>query len=475
MSTISSVPGTTRKPGVYAELDTTGARAGLAVSADRVLLIGHRLGSGSKAHGELAQVFSAAQAAEFFGSGTPLALMVAALLKQFPYLSELWCVGLSEDGGGAAATGSIGITSSGGAGTLYVWVGAHRVQIGVSADDSPTDVANNLVAAINGDTDLPLSAVGAGASCNLTAKCKGTAGNHWPLHAEFVGTGNLVYTLTDPSGGATDASITDALDAAFPEQFSIIGCEMVDATVLGLLGSHLDDVSGPLEQRPGVAVVGQTDTLSTATTLAAVNSGRIWMPLLRNAASHPAELAAACIGALAAEDDRALPLNFVELKGILGPWSATDRLSRTEQESCLANGVSPMQVAFGGKVQIVRSVTTYTTDAYGASDDSLLDIQTIRVLDAVRYGLVTAAQRAWGQSKIADEAKSPNTTDPDKMRATFIGWLFEYETIGYLENVAEHKDLVTVERDGANRVNVELPADIVDGLHVIAARISLII
>ena len=47
----------------------------------------------------------------------------------------------------------------------------------------------------------------------------------------------------------------------------------------------------------------------------------------------------------------------------------------------LKNGVTPLEVGPGETVQIVRAVSTYTRNAVGATDISMLDMTTIRTLD----------------------------------------------------------------------------------------------
>ena len=269
----------------------------------------------------------------------------------------------------------------------------------------------------------------------------------------------------------------DALDAVESTQFDLICAEFKDATSLTAIKTHLDTVAGPIEQRPGVSVTGLTGTLSAATTLASArNSGRMAFPYMRGTLTHPMEIGAAFAAAIAAEPDRARPLNNVVLKPVAVPRTRSDLLTRTEQESCLYNGVAPLEEAPGNTVAIVRSVTSYVEDAFGSADDTLLDLQTIRVLDAVRYGVRVKLQQELGQTKLADVAVSANTTDPTKVRGVILGVLYGYESIGYLERVEDHADLLVVERDPSvpTRLNASIPADIVDGAHVFGAELNLI-
>ncbi|WP_332829666.1 hypothetical protein [Escherichia coli] len=62
----------------------------------------------------------------------------------------------------------------------------------------------------------------------------------------------------------------------------------------------------------------------------------------------------------------------------------SQRESRNEQENALHNGLTPVEVGPGNTVQIVRAVSTYTVNAQGVTDVSLLDITSIRTLDYTR-------------------------------------------------------------------------------------------
>jgi len=478
---ISSVPPSTRKPGTYLEINTRGAKAGLPVSADKVVLIGHKRPTGTAVPAVPVQVFSVEEARAAAGMGTPLALMVQALIEQSPYLAEVWLCCLQEAGGGAVAVGSITFTASSlQAGTLTVQIGRHAVQVTVAATDASTAIATAVTQAINEQGWLPFSAAVDGVDLtkvNLTARCKGTHGNAWVLRTEYTATG-LSTLIVQPTSGAGDATIATALTAIYPADFDIVVSEWSDATALAALADHTEALMGPMEARPCIALAGVVGALGTVTTLtASINSGAVGCPYMRGSRTHPVEIAAAVAAAFASESDRARPLNGNTLKPVVPPDSLANYLSRTEQESCLANGAMPLEVV-NGKSTIVRTVSTYVTNSLGDADDTLLDLQTLRVLFYVQYALRVKFREALQGAKLADDAKTPNTTDPAKMRALAIGWCLQMETeLGYLENVEANKDRFVFERDASvsGRVNARIPADIVDGLHVFAAAIDLIL
>lgn len=475
---IPTVPLSTRKPGTYIAISTAAARLGLPVSADKLLLIGTQLATATATAEVLVQVFSAGQAQLLFGSGSPLALVVEALLDQSPYLSEVWCCPQDEDGAAAAASASLSTAiSSLTAGTLTLYVGNRTVRVAITADDLVADIAAAISAALDADANMPFSTAVVSPACNLTAKAKGTGGNGWLLAWEFTGTG-LTITPTQPTGGSGDADIQDALDVAFPADFDIYVVEYNDATSLDALDDQLDLLKGPMEMRPAVGVAGFAGTLSTGTTLSAArNSGMLAMPYFRGSRTHPSLLAAQVAAELGYEADRAKPLNGVVLDA-LPPDDPADRLSRTEQETALANGLMPIEVGPGGEAQIVRLISTYVADAFGSDDDTLLDLQTMRVLFYVQYACRYKMQVELAQAKLADSATTAGTTDPSMARTLLMGVLMQLQDeLGYLERVEDHLDRLVVERDPsvATRLNATIPADIVDGLHVFAGEIQLIL
>jgi len=217
-------------------------------------------------------------------------------------------------------------------------------------------------------------------------------------------------------------------------------------------------------------VYGFTGALAAATTLSGgLNSGRILGAFLRSTRSLPMEVAAAMAGIMAWEEDPARPLNTLELKGIHAP-EIEDRLSRTEQENCLYNGVTPLEVGPGENVQVVRAVSTYTQDAQGIDDISLLDITTIRTLDFVRQACLE-----WIALRFPREKLSSRT--PPKVKSELLDVLLKLEKLEIVEEVLANKDGLVVERDlqDPNRLDAKIPADVVNGLHVFAGRIDLLL
>ena len=463
-----NIPASIRKPGKYFEFNTKLAVRTLPGNLQKTLIIGQRIAAGSVAADVVTDIFSDTEAATYFGNGSQLHLMCRAAIKANPYLA-LQAIALDDAGAGIAAEGTVTITgtaTSGGAFTLNV--AGKRVQIAIAATDSATAIANALVAQIGLQPDLPVTAAATAAVVTLTAKNKGTQGNNISLQTTSSANG-ITAAVVAMTSGASDPDIATPLANVFGAGHDIIISAFNDATSLTTLRDHLDNVSSPLEQRGAIGIYGHTGTLAAATTLAAtINTGRISAPNFK-VPEQPCELAAAYGAVVASEEDPARPLNLLELKGVTAPALA-DRLSRTEQENALYNGVTPLEVGPGEKVQIVRAITTYTLDAQAIPDISLLDLTTIRTLDYVRKACRERVALRFPREKLSQR------TAP-KVRDQLLDVLYKLEELEVVENVDANKDGLIVERDlqDPNRLNAKIPTDVVNGLHVFAGRIDLLL
>ena len=124
----------------------------------------------------------------------------------------------------------------------------------------------------------------------------------------------------------------------------------------------------------------------------------------------------------------------------------------------------------GDKVQIVRAISTYTKNAQGVDDVALLDITTIRTLDYVRKACRERIALRFPRDKLSSRT-------PPKVRSELLDVLYKLEELEIVEEVDANKDGLIVERDlqDVNQLNARIPADVVNGLHVFAGRIDLLL
>lgn len=261
-----------------------------------------------------------------------------------------------------------------------------------------------------------------------------------------------------------------ALDALMAVDMELIVSAWMDESSLTTMRTHIIAATNPINQKSRIGVAASTSTLSSAMAIATkINHGAITLALLPGAENDPVNVAAAYAAVLAAEEDPARPMNTVELPSLSAP-SMRSRLMRSEQEIALTNGLTPLEVGPGEAVQIVRAVSTYTKAATGDADVSLLDITTMRTLYYVREACRSRIRLRFPRAKLG-------AAGPTKIRSELLDVLKKCadERVEILKNVDEHADALVVERtnDGTGRLQARIPADVVEGLHVIDATIDL--
>jgi phage tail sheath gpL-like len=465
-----SIPSSIRKPGKYFEFNTKLAVRTLPANKQRMLIVAQRLAAGTVLQLVPTVVFSDAEAAAFFGNGSIAHLMARAAIKANAYLDLTVCALDDSASTPVARVQTLALTGPAtSTGVLTLYVGNVRYEVGINTADTATIVGAALAAALANDPALPFTVVHTTGTLVFTAKNKGVVANQIDFLAVITATGlTAVNTATTP--GSVDPTLATALAAVFGEQYNIIASPFNDATSLTALKTHLDNVSGPMEQRPGIGIFGDDDALGTVTSKAsAVNSGRIVCAYLRGTKSPAYEIGAAYAAVMAFEEDPARPLNLLPLTNIAAPDIA-QRLSRTEQENCFYNGTAPLEVGPGEVVQIVRAISTYIHDPQGIDDISLLDITTIRTLDYVRAAIRTRIALRFPREKLSSKT-------PPAVRDQILDVLEKLEDLEIVEEVDANADGVICERDlqDPNRLNAKIPVDVVNGLHVFAGRIDLLL
>lgn len=466
-----TIPNSIRKPGVYIEFNTRLAVNTLPGNPQRVLVIGPMLSTGTADPLTAVSVFSDDEAATCFGAGSLAASMAAAAIKANSYL-QLDVIGIEDGDAGVKAGGAVTIQGTATkTGTLSVWIAGTQVAINVESGDKPETIIPALVAAMQQVPELLVTGAYDTENSQLTVACRtyGEWGNGITLKASTTTTG-LTLTVVPMTGGEMDPDIQPALDAVFAAGHNILICPFSTDDTLAALSEHLTSTGSAMEQRGAVGCAGWTGSLGTGTTLASnVNDGRISIPWYRGSVMLPAILAATYGAVMASEEDPARPLNTLPLNG-MDVVDMTQREGRTEQENALHNGLTPIEVGPGNTVQIVRAVSTYTVNALGVEDPALLDITSIRTLDYTRKACRDRISQRFPREKLS-------TRTPPKVQSELYDVLTKLEDAEILENVAANKDKLIVQKSSTdpNRCDAVIPADVVNGLHVFAGRIDMIL
>lgn len=462
-----TIPGSIRVPGQYIEFNTRSAVRGLPQNPQKVLMIAPMLSVGKQPALTPVQLFSDADAADLFGRGSLAHLMVRQAFSNNPYL-DLTVIGVSDHNAGVAATTTVTLSGTATApGVVTLTVGGTEVSTAANTGETAAAVAARLKTAIN-MADVTVSASGSGAAITLTAKHKGEIGNETGLTVDAGATG-LTYQATAFAFGGKNPNIADALNKVAGKHYHVICSPFSDEANVRALSQHITTVSNAIEQRGCIGVIGFGGTVSAGSTLAGkINDGRITCAWYKGAAEQNGLIAAGYAAVLAAEEDPARPLNTLEIKG-LGVTPDEQWPLFNECNNALYNGLTPLTVV-NNKVQIMRAVSTYIKSPANVPDPALLDITTIRTLDYVRRAVKERIALRFPRDKLSDRLLP-------KIKSEILDVLIKLEQAEIIENAEANKPKLLVVRAGndANRVNAVIPADVVNGLHVFAGRIDLIL
>ena len=462
-----TIPGSIRVPGQYIEFNTRNAVQGLPQNPQSVLLLAPMLTTGTQPALTPIQLFSDAQAGDLFGHGSWAQMMVRQAFTNNAYL-DLTVIGLPDNDAGVAATGSLSVSGTvRTAAAVDLTIGGMTVSIAVTAAQTAAEVADKLAAAVNAAA-VPVQAQAASGVVTLTAQSKGEIGNEISLSVD-AGISGLSLQITPMANGAKNADIAAALEKVAGKHYHIIVSPFVDDANSKALSHHITQVSNAIEQRGCIGVVAWRGTMTTGAAFTAkLNDGRITCAWYKGAAEANAMLAAGYAAVLAFEEDPAKPLNTLEIKGLNVTPDAQWPLFN-ECNNALYNGLTPLTV-IANKVQIMRAVSTYTKSASNVDDPSLLDMTTIRTLDYVRRAVKERIALRFPRDKLSDRLLP-------KIRSEILDVLLKMEQAEIIENAESNKAKLIVSRSlqDVNRVNAAIPADVVNGLHVFAGRIDLIL
>ncbi|MEE6042710.1 phage tail sheath subtilisin-like domain-containing protein [Avibacterium paragallinarum] len=461
------IPTSLRMPGVFSEYNAQNAVSTLPTNEQNVLIIAPMVG-GDTAYSAPVPIYSDIDAKNAFGAGSWGHLMARIAIQNNPMI-RLTAIGLKDNSSGVAATGSLTLNGTAtGVGVIKAMIGGVEYAISVAKSETASDLATRLSAVINAGEYCPVTASVSTATLTLTAKCKGEIGNEIELSVQSTAQGISAEARAFASG-SQNADIAPALASVAGSHYHIIISPFADDKNATALRNHLELVASPTEKKPAIGVLGWRSTMAAGTTYASkINANRITCAWYKGAVEANALLAAGYGAVIASEEDPARPLNTLELKG-LTPVDATQTPLKTEINQALFNGLTPITVV-NHRVQIMRAITTYTKNPANVDDPAWLDLTTIRTMDYVRKAVEQRVALRFPRSKLSKRT-------PPKVRSEILDVLYRLENQEIIENVDEHKDKLLVVRNGQdpNRLDTQIPTDVVNGLHVVANRIDLIL
>lgn len=473
-------------PLFYAEMDNS--QANTAQSAQPTVIFGQVLPESDMPLNELMLVSSSAELRAQAGAGSQLARMVKAY-RNVDLSGQLWAIAIPEPEG-SAATGTIVVGGKAiAAGVISLYIGKTRVQTAVALNDLATNIAGNLVAAINANTDLPVTAAigdSDDATVTLTAKNTGLCGNEIPLGLNYYGSAGgemlpdgVTITISAMSGGAGAPVFDDAVASFGDEDGDFIAFPFNDSASLDAIGLAMNDSTGrwaPGRQSYGHVYSAKMGELSDLQSFGTTrNDQHVTIDGMEPDTQTCADEWAAVFTARNAvfiRADPARPTQTGQLDGVL-PAKAGKRFQKTQRNTLLNSGIATCY-AQSGNAFIERAVTTYQKNKYGEADNSYLDSETLHTSAYVLRALETCVTSKYGRHKLANDGTrfgpGQAIVTPAVIKAEMCAQYQIMEEAGIVENFDLFKKYLLVERDknNPNRVNVLFPPDYINQLRVFA-------
>jgi phage tail sheath gpL-like len=474
-------PTSNRVPGVFIEMDPSQANTGTQLQS--TLLIGQKLAAGTAVADVPIEVQSVAQVLQLCGQGSILAQMAQRYLARDPF-GDLWLLPLADNPAGVAASGTITVTGAATAfGTLNIYIGGQRIQVGVSTGDTPTIIAGNINTTLNADDDLPVSSTAAVGVVTLHALHKGSLGNDIDLQANYLGTAGGEYPVAGVTlafapmiGGTTSPSLTNGLGNLSSHPYDFICTPYNDTASLNALQTFLADDVGRWswqEMIYGGAFSAFRGTLGACTAFGNGRNDQHMSVLAFNGSPDPVwiwatEYCAASAASLRV--DPGLPLQYINTTLQAPPVAAQWTLG--ERNTLLYDGMSTTRVGDANTVILERAATTYQQNAAGAVDNSYLDVETMYGLMFVARDLSNYLLTRYARKKLVSDTTpvlaGSNCVNAPMIKASVIMEYRALQTAGYVQNANTFARSVVVEDAGNGLVKILAPVDLVNQLRQIA-------
>ena len=468
------VPNNIIVPFMGVEFDSSRAFSGPAEMPVQVLLYGQKIATGTGNIEELHLVSNADQVAELGGFGSDIHKLAVAHFK-VNKITDTYIVMLDDALTSTAAETDLVFSGTATAnGEVDLYINGNRIAVGVLDTNTAEDVAALLVTAINADASLPVTAANVTGTLTLTAKNKGVAAGDIDVrlnynNGELLPAGiTAVAAVTTP--GTVDPDVSDVLDVLGDDWFNCWASSYNDATNIGLVEDFLEDRAGPMQQIDGINYFAKKDTRSNLITFATSATRNSPYSVMIAATDQPesnGEIAAKVCGAsaLSIQEDPAIPLHRMTLSGSL-PKASGDRWTLIERNQLAQNGIATLTNTNG--VQTESTVTMYLKNSAGASDIAYQFQNTVYILMRLRYRFVQRILTRYPRAKLADSAErirsGQQVMTPAVGKSEAISWFLIEEADGQVENIAQFKKDLVVERDttNVNRMNWLLPPDLIN-------------
>lgn len=234
----------------------------------KVLVISQKTSVGTAISGALVEnILNDNSWNTFFGENAMISGMINGY-KGINQVTQIDAISLDDNGGGVAATGTVGFLNTATAnGTFEVTVGSdknNKYSINVVIDDTADDIGAAVETAINADTKAPVTASNTSGTVTLTAVNAGTVGNSITLKVDGVVAG-ITPSVVAMASGATDPVLTGVFDVVGDNRYQTIVAPVEYGAdfLTDFLDPRFNATNAVLD---GVGIITQTDTFANLIT-----------------------------------------------------------------------------------------------------------------------------------------------------------------------------------------------------------------
>jgi len=488
--TFLTIPEDWLVPGAKIEIDHSRAIRGLPGVSHKILVMGQRLATGSVAAGVLSKMTRKEDAVNYYGRGSMIAQMVAALLKVNPY-TELYGLALDDNAAGTFASGTITFAGTPTeSGTYYGRIGGRSAPAGITAAQTPIQIAASVVAAINADLDGAVTAANAAGVVTVTSKHKGVEGNGIDIRVNYYQgealPKGITVAIVPMAGGTANPDVTAAIVAMSTISPYTIVMPWSDPANMALMEAELEIRFSGMNMRQGHVFTYKAGNYSVLSAYgSARNSKQSSFLGLNKSPSLPWVNIAQFAGAVEFRGaiDPALPFKGLSLPDVMAP-AEIDRFIESERNLLLHDGCSTVTFDQSGACYVEQVITTYQQNTFGLEDRSMLKLNTKWTADYMRFVFAYDIVATFPNHKLAGDDVLDRIQPGQKIATpkliknnSIIPTAMRLEKVGLLEDLDQFiAELVCVRSDiDKNRVNCIMTPNVVNQFDVFAGAVQYVL
>ena len=495
MAVPTAVAPSVRSPGVYMSVNLLAGTSSPGSGQLKVLLLGTKSSAGTAtADTQLSTNVAPSDVQTLAGIGTPAHLASKRLFEEYGLAAVDYAAPAVSAGVGATFTLTFASTPTI-AQTFTLIVQGRTMQTTWAAGVTATTFAGTVATMIGANTAYVsvTAANGGTAVCTGTAKFVGSWANDIIVYALLSGgSGGTVdgaLTVTkNMTSGTLSADPTNVLSLVTTREYAfILLCDgNVAAQIAGATNPYAkinvqialynSGLNALLQQQ----IIGFSGTPTQANTVGGIfNVGTNCLAYTNAGMSLPCEYAAAECGARLREittDPAVNRIGMVYRAALSGPLdTVASKITATQQESALNNGVSVNDFGQDGLLFPVRPITTYATDTNANADNRLLDVSRVDGTYAVARDHRTRIPQLFKGKKIvktigAGQELPLNTVTEAIVRTASINIVRYWVPQGVVQGVpleaaiADGSYIVIVDPTDSSQVDFVIPLKIVPPL-----------